>query len=262
MYFDKFSRWGSDKSPSELVVFLHIPKTAGSNIRDILRQKHGRGFFDIIVPMALWCVGDKEINRYDALAGHMGTGILNRITRPCFSFTFLRDPVERVLSHYYYWRDVPDGIGQTGNQIAKSMDFETFIQSDHPVARSAVDNVQTWTMLGGVDDATFEIYQDIPPQKRLKLAKKNMEKLSFIGLQENFSECMTLLCNRLNWPLEAAQSESNVNHTRQRAKDLSPHTQELLRERVSLDIALYEHARMLSRQHLARLRTEISENAA
>src|SRR5271155_2663578 len=95
------------------VVFLHIPKTAGTTLTHILQRSH---------PARLVCKSTGMPEQLDALmempaearaalslvTGHFPYGIHRHFARPVTYVTFLRRPVDRVISAYYYALSMPD----------------------------------------------------------------------------------------------------------------------------------------------------------
>jgi hypothetical protein len=56
-----------------------------------------------------------EIDDVRFVWGHYRHGIQAHLPKPCASATLLREPLERVISHYYYWdgsaRDMAETLG-------------------------------------------------------------------------------------------------------------------------------------------------------
>ncbi len=106
-----------------MMVSVHIPKTAGTTFRDILERHYGeRLLLDYADrPLAAgsrWrrmrqrlappeAVRDIE-TRYDCVHGHFVAGKYDALDKPVRHVTWLRDPVRRTISHYRYWKRVPD----------------------------------------------------------------------------------------------------------------------------------------------------------
>ena len=102
-----------DKELEKSVIFLHIPKVGGSTISKIIeRQYRPRNIFHVrdnssqkriqncVDEFKVLPVAEKE--RIKVLMGHMGFGLHNFLPQPSVYFTLLRDPVERVISYYYF----------------------------------------------------------------------------------------------------------------------------------------------------------------
>ena len=109
------------KGESSLLVSVHLPKTGGASFGKSLRDNFGSGLlrdygdFPINTPQlernksALQnCLAndEKEFHGKECIHGHfLPIKYLPLSDRRNTNFiTWLRNPVERVLSHYYYWQ--------------------------------------------------------------------------------------------------------------------------------------------------------------
>jgi hypothetical protein len=88
------------------IVFLHIPKTAGQSVHAALVKAFGE---DVVCPARvneqLARMTITELNRYQVFSGHLDWAMLDCIKGPKYVFTILRNPVDRILSFYFYLRD-------------------------------------------------------------------------------------------------------------------------------------------------------------
>lgn len=113
--------------PAQLLVSVHLPKTAGTSFADALARRYGdalhRDYEDLPMQVPR---GKRELRalcsvprrRCIALApgiravhGHV-LPVAYRLAargRETRFITWLRDPLQRVISHYHYWRRDYDG---------------------------------------------------------------------------------------------------------------------------------------------------------
>jgi hypothetical protein len=96
----------ADSAAAPPVFFLHIPKTAGTSVRAILQNRFAQSECLFNVQMARFHAEDP--NRYRLVSGHVGIEYADRFDRPPIVITFLRDPIERAVSAYYFQRTRDD----------------------------------------------------------------------------------------------------------------------------------------------------------
>ncbi|SDY85793.1 sulfotransferase family 2 domain-containing protein [Nitrosomonas sp. Nm33] len=93
------------------IIFLHIPKTAGQSIHAALVNTFGK---EAVCPAR---VNDQlrqfsisELNRYQVFSGHLDWSLLDCIKGPKYVFTVLREPMDRILSFYFYTRNQGENL--------------------------------------------------------------------------------------------------------------------------------------------------------
>lgn len=222
-----------------LPVFIHLPKTAGYTLGIIIRMEclphsllgERYRFHFVRNPQELeafgqWCtrLSPTTLNRLKLLYGHIifHYNIEQFLSKPCRYFTFLRDPVERVISHYYFYVERVLQRGKT------PISLETFVRSPEN------QNLQTqWlTTSAGIQGT---------PQQMLEAAIANLEsRFFFVGITERFDESILMLKSLLQWRMPYY---IRLNETKSRpATDQLQHTAlDLIREHNQLDQLLYEY---------------------
>jgi hypothetical protein len=205
---------------NSMIVFLHIPKTAGSTFQFILENTFGiSACHTNHTKRKIFRQDDLEFSRkffprMKSLAGHNLVDPLALNIPGSFHMTFMREPVARAFSHYQ------DSVLTGGNKLS----FEEFLRQ-----REYLENLQVKLMAG---------------ERNLDKAKRYLERCDFVGLTEKFDLSLHVL-ERLS------PYQLNLNYKRRRTaptdhikKPLAdnPRMVELAREFNQLDIALYEFA--------------------
>ena len=203
-----------------MIVFLHIPKTAGSTFQFILENTFGLSACHTNHTKQSFFRQDdfefarKFFPRLKSLAGHNLRDPLALDLPGAFHVTFLREPVARVFSQF-------QDMALTGG---KTWTFEEFMrQSD------TAENLHVRLMAG---------------EPNLDKAKKYLERCDFVGLTEKFNLSLHVLNQLSPYPLNLnykRRRTATTNAVRQPVEN-DPRMIELVRERNQLDLALYDFA--------------------
>lgn len=265
----------NDKHSPKPAVFLHIQKTAGSSIVDLARLAYGAeevvSHGDFLLPpknpdelvtakgLGINYFGDKQF-----ISGHFGFDFARPLLQTRYSFTFLRDPVERILSFYYFCRQRDPEEFET-YALARKLDLDEFLMIgfDHPdpVIKSSIWNNQTWQLANGYGHSNGRTILNFSPEEMLELAIRHLDELSYIGFTETFEQDRNNILRALNISMPGEKIVSNANPGRPTAKDLPVSTLRLLHELTQLDRALYEAAwlkrKKITRKKLLAMATKI-----
>lgn len=229
------------------IIFIHIPKTAGTTLRTIVYAQYGEASVAPLYPVASYMDAAEFIGLPDAakdrarvVMGHIGFGFHRHLGRnKAFSYaTFVRDPIRRCLSLYNHFRNL--------HYRGQDVTLKDMLMS--PV-RAEFNNMQTRLIsghnppLGDLGETAFEI------------AVENIEKhFAFVGVTERFDESVVLATHDLGWKLVSYGSRNTAKQwTANFSQDLDGNTEglALLTELNELDRRLYEYvdARLTERLH-------------
>jgi hypothetical protein len=131
------------------VIFLHLPKTAGQSVHAYLERLFGS---DAVAParinshLAAMTIAD--IHRYRVYSGHLDWTLLDCLPRPRFTFSIFRDPMDRVLSFYFFLRSEGRRLAnieklephQQGLRAALNMTPDEYFVSKTNGIRAFLDN--------------------------------------------------------------------------------------------------------------------------
>lgn len=235
-----------------LTVFVHIPKAAGTTFTEILQDnyppdtvgrignlfKGGGGGYDPTViersknaaRLTLWM---------NVLAGHVPLGIHHYLPDDTRYITFLREPVDRVLSHFHVLITLKRGP----NAVLPELDPDTPLPEVLENGRYIFDNLQT-RMLCGDPEPLGEVTPEM-----LQAAKENLRsRILAFGLAEHFDESLVLIGRKLGLEnLVYQRRRYNTGRPRTISDEISAYVRDFDR----YDVELYDSARELFAQRVA-----------
>ena len=220
------------------LIFLHLPKCAGTTLNRIIEWEYDpMRVFSIDPILFLWSYKKlnqwpaKRLGRMQVFKGHMPFGIHRRLPQPSTYITFLRDPVERVISAYYFARNYL--LHPKHRWISKlSLEEYARVSPNH--------NVQCKYISGR--PFVGDHHAGDCDEQTLEAAKENLTRyFSLVGLTERFDEGLAILKIMFGWEI-AKYANFNVTSGRLKRNSLPSLTVDLIAERNKYDVALYEYA--------------------
>jgi len=218
--------------------FLHIGKTAGTSVQHAL--------FETMQGTAILHeslqnfdrVSAAEIAINDLVIGHFGYQHVAKLRADRFLMTFLRDPVERVISNYHFLRSGSpiSGYSQRAIGAAKALTLSEFLRCDEPGVRMVTENFQAKALAFDIrpehQHAIGDLYRE---------AARNLSTFDFVGIVEYFPESILALSDAIG--REVPIKRLNATAERSSASAIAPDDLDLIRRQNAVDIALYTAAR-------------------
>ena len=241
-----------------IIAFVHIPKTAGGALTTMFVNAYSRtGVYDtgnyvsgpekalgkITRKSGSWESWQRRGGRI--AIGHTPYGLLGpNLPADTRYVTLLREPVDRVLSHYYRHihreglSDVERGPRQ--RERAGSLE-EALVEMRLP----ALCNLSTRLL------CSHPTLETLPPSA-LDEAKENLRSFAFVGIQERFEESVVLLQRMLGLgPVPYVDKHVSRPGQRPSVDEISDEDRALVLEHNQFDAELYALGRELFEQSLA-----------
>jgi Galactose-3-O-sulfotransferase len=236
------------------VIFLHVPKTAGTTLNRLIEWEYRLSEMYSVDPVLFeWSAAHlrklprSRLQKTRMFKGHMLFGLHEVLPQPATYITVLRDPVERLLSAFYYMRSYK--LHPLYWKFRReNWTVEQFVQ------RTTRDNVQCKIIAGAE-------YNSPCTSEILEKAKHNLaHSFSVVGLSERFEESLALMKLRFGWKLKS-YSTFNVTRTRPKRADLPKTTFDLIVDKNSFDVDLYRFAADLFEEAVSKQPAEVSRIA-
>jgi hypothetical protein len=242
-------------SPSNgpALIFLHIPKTAGTTLNRIIEWQYDPRLIYTVDPYQiratvgrLRTLSEGRRRRLQVVRGHLIYGVHDCLPQGGTYITMLRDPVKRVLSSYQFILRRP--LHPLHRKLkAKGIGVEEFL-----TYTANRQNLQT-KMLAGVpyvgpcDDNTL--------QKAIAHAERDF---TVVGLSERFQESLLMIAATYQWKIPYYENRK-VSKSR---PEIDPAMIALIRQHNPYDLALYEYGQKRFEQDLRRHAEAMKQTAA
>jgi Sulfotransferase family len=225
-------------APAPPLVFIHVPRTAGTTFNNLLMKNYkfradsyGSSFFPPYLPTtfaSLTCaprsVDDRE--RPAFFTGHIDVrnDIFRYMPARYVVVTILRDPVDRIVSHYRF------------NSTQQSI-FQDAIRDE------GLDVLGYFERLGPAIPQQYEIFAPAKigsESERVATALHNLEQfVTFFGLQERYEEFVSSAAALIGLP---NLSQKPLNRLPAGAAVVTRKQEQALREALKHDVIFYERA--------------------
>ena len=250
------------------IFLLHIMKTGGTALSESLRLVAGNRFcltqvfLDHVVALP-----SVVLEQSSLVAGHLGIEGLDLLPEGTVSATVIRDPFERVLSHYAHVLADP----ALGSETA-ALTLEEFVHA--PRWRSYCQDFQARSLVhrvglqsvwrdGSPEDRLAALPGDVRPaaprlplqnvfelepmvlsgEELRKAAVDSLEGIEVVGVSDAVDDVFARLARIWSIVEPPAVPRLNVSARRLVEEEVPPSLRVAIIEANSVDFALYEHAR-------------------
>ena len=271
-----------------MLVFTHIPKTGGTTLSSILEKRNSNRSFDFLSVWSLFftwkipninrlrdflILSSRERDRFHLINGFIPTGVHHILSRPCAYIAFFRDPLERIISEYYYltsykrnnfYESIKNGelslekyVNVVSNERRYADEMTKRILGFDLLGRS-----WNWRRLDEMKTVGTELREQmsraweypVTPEITEQAKKKLRDEFLFVGITEKFNDSVLLLAKKLKWESIPKIQIMNRRNPSYPLPTLSPQTAALFRDRNSADYELYAYAKQLFEQQWKKLR--------
>ena len=227
------------------IIFMHVPKAGGSTLHKIIERQYDKKYiFDTHHNQqqhqkveSLKSIPEEKRKQLKVIKGHMPFGLHEYMSQPCSYITYLRDPVKRIISHYYYV------LSNKKHYLylpvsEKNMSLEDYIDSG---LTPELYNHQT-RMFSELTKFSHNNFEDCTTQHFEKAKQILEEHFCMVGLTDHFDESLLLLKEQFDW--------NNVYYFKRKTNKLNPGQKQVsdriiekIKDYNQHDIALYAYFR-------------------
>ncbi len=245
---------------SDLVYFLHIPKTSGTSLHQSLLRACGP---EAVSPCLLWddlVNGTYQLSEQTRiLTGHFGGFLPLWLKRWPRIITILRNPLARALSHINH---VQREQGHPLHPLSVGLTVCQYCE--HPVLRRTVDNIQSRYLAsldfalalmprrperaghapyGSISVAFENALHSLDKESGLlDAAVRAVNAIDTVGICEAHGTSLRVFARVLGWDVEIEEFEMNRAPGQATLEDLSSAELDALTSLNLIDVEVYAHA--------------------
>lgn len=235
--------------PDQLI-FIHIPKTAGSSfLSTVLKPNLGSEEIYRVSGGFIGPLKQGELTRMRQVSlvyGHVPYGIHLLTRQPAQYITFLRNPLDRAISWYYWIKDLErvDLFRRHPlRNYADSVSIKEFYEN------RTHSNEQTRYLAGPFSKGLYALWPfERLDRWHLKRAKNHLKSCACFGLREYFDTSIDLFQHTFEWPERmnvARRRKTRKRPSLDEIRDIAPSVITELRAHHQLDLELYRFAKEL-----------------
>lgn len=220
-------------------LYLHVPKTGGVTFRSVIENAvSAERTLHVKVPAQLVEYSRGDLEKYDFIHGHLNINHTYK-AKSHKKVTTLRDPIERCISTYAFWRGLDhdqDSWGRSGAQrirAAKTLGLNGLIEVEEQSISKHFNNFQT-RLLSGAND-----WETSLREVHLRQAIENLKRMDFYGINSKLEESIDMLCFKFGLFRPKQIQKLNASH---HLETIDENTTRALRALNHLDIELLNWA--------------------
>ena len=245
--------------------FLHIHKTAGTAVSRAIESSLPANsicpvnfeyeFFDKERVGSADCGTDNwhtRVSEYKFFRGHFGLEVRNSYFPDAMMLTFLREPVDRLVSAYLFWlkQAFNDRIPEAKQHLValklRDMDFEEFVFSDDPDIVNATHNVQARLLAGAHFGRTAERRTQVfgPNTGKSQILEEAMNFVTstnnLVGLSSQVEVMLEQVAKYLDLTIPRAEQLRKASQQDKAGLNLTSRSLNRAREITRLDRELFD----------------------
>jgi len=259
------------------LIFVHVPKTAGTTLNRVIESQYNPlRIYTIPGSARVWSIerfkrlSESRRAKLDVLKGHMGFGLHRYLPGASTHLTMLRQPVDQVVSSYYY------AISTRTHPLHRVIDDQKISLEQFPDLAPWGNNLQT-KLIGGLSMDEVNPKEALAAARRgefvphdqflgrhcdadlLATAKQNLqESFSVVGLTERFEESLAWMMIEYGWNVPFYQ-RFRKSSKRPAHRPLDAHVRQKIEAANSYDIELYAFGQSLFESAMERHRDAIEQ---
>lgn len=224
-------------------LFFHVQKNAGTSLVNVARNFYGRS---VISHGDFWDRAPSTFREVRFVSGHFGFSYASSLKDGRFSFTILRDPIERIISFYSFCRQ-RDPNQFIVYKLAKELSFYEFLQAgleDYWI-KQAINNHQVWQFAHGYNKTDSRPIDSFGDDELFEAAIRNLSTLDYVAFTSSLENDAREIFKSLGVVPPPLIPKSNTTPNRISTSELTSREKSLLLRLTNVDRVFFEYSKKL-----------------
>ena len=217
------------------ILHFHLPKTGGTTLRHHLINQLGEHKVTPALNGMRLTDALVEWDQMEAISGHFSTRHGDRLPSDRFSFTILRDPVDRFLSDFYFSKI--DNSRRPLDGRTHALDLDPYLDSLTDRERQGFPLQLEMLYPLGTNSQCI-----LTQSEKLSAALSALELFNSIAIIDELEDFTCMLDAKFHWPLKPTPWV-NVTSYRPSLNDLSASQRNRLKLLLEPEMELYKRAK-------------------
>jgi hypothetical protein len=241
-----------DNVPEKSFYFLHIPKTSGMSVKEVLLHTYKD---HRIYSNFLQYLDDKEMLKCDFISGHFALypiELFKKHEKKLFTYTILRNPTDRYISNYLYKNENPSLEKLEEHMFDNRNDN---MQYKYLTCTLNMSDLKRFYDKLASKEITFDQYKEfslsyndlIQVYSNIDSALSNIDYIETIDNQNDLSNLNNFLEKNINISLSTkikGYQNTGSEKNNEFKKTIPDSFRKLITEKQNLDYELYEKVKM------------------